>query len=144
MQDKCIIRNINEICNISDKYIIKRINEERLPILRNHVPLFYILSGDGTPLLFNEIANIWKISKSSLSDIIVKYENQGLIKKCSCSKDKRSVYISLTPEANIIKEKLYEIEDEFLNLLQKNFDKDQWNAFENDIEKALSNLEKML
>ncbi|MGK0468555.1 MarR family transcriptional regulator [Clostridium sp.] len=144
MQDKCIIRKIKEICNISDKYIIKRINEERLPILRNHVTLFYILSGDGTPLLFNEIAKMWKISKSSLSDIIVKYENQGLIKKCSCSEDKRSIYISLTPEANIIKEKLYGIEDEFLNLLQKNFDKDQWNTFENDIEKALSNLEKML
>ncbi|MGV8984553.1 MarR family transcriptional regulator [Clostridium sp.] len=144
MQDKCIIRKINDICNISDKYIIKRINEERLPILRNHVPLFYILSGDGTPLLFNEIAKKWKISKSSLSDIIVKYENQGLIKKCSCSEDKRSVYISLTPEANIIKKKLYEIEDEFLNLLQKNFGKDQWNIFENDIEKALSNLERML
>ena len=144
MQDKCIIRKINKICNISDKYIIKRINEERLPILRNHVPLFYILSGDGTPLLFNEIANIWKISKSSLSDIIVKYENQGLIKKCCCSEDKRSVYISLTPEANIIKEKLYEIEDEFFNLLRKNFDKDQWNTFENDIEKALSNIERIL
>lgn len=144
MQDKCIIRKINSISDISDKYIIKRIKEEGLPILRNHIPLFYILSGDGTPLIFNEIANIWNISKSSLSDIIAKYESQGLIKKCSCSEDKRSVYISLTPKATIIKKKLCEIEDEFLNLLLKNFDKDQWNTFENDIDKALSNIERTL
>ena len=115
-----------------------------MPILRNHIPLFYILSDDGTPLIFNEIANIWNISKSSLSDIITKYENQGLIKKCSCSEDKRSVYISLTPEATIIKKKLCEIEDEFLNLLLKNFDKDQWNTFEDDIDKALRNIERTL
>lgn len=144
MKDKCIVGKINQICNISNKYSIKRINEENLPILRNHIPLFYILSSDGMPLLFNEIASIWNISKSSLSDIIVKYENQGLIKKCSCSEDKRSIYISLTPEAVIIKEKLYEIERDFLNLLLKNFDKDQRNIFENDIDKALSNIEKML
>lgn len=144
MQDKCIIRKISDISDISNKYIIKRIKEERLPILRNHIPLFYILSDDGTPLIFNEIANIWNISKSSLSDIITKYENQGLIKKCSCSEDKRSVYISLTPEATIIKKKLCEIEDEFLNLLLKNFDKDQWNTFEDDIDKALRNIERTL
>jgi DNA-binding MarR family transcriptional regulator len=144
VKDKCIVAKINAICNISDKYAIKRINEERLPILRNHIPLFLILAGDGTPLLFNEIANIWEISKSSLSDIILKYENQGLIKKCSCSEDKRSVYISLTPEAVIIKEKLYEIEDEFLKLLLNNFDEDQRNTFEKDIDKALSNLERLL
>lgn len=144
MKEKCIVSKINEICNISDKYIIKRINEEKLSILRNHVPLFYILSGDGTPLLFNEISNIWNISKSSLSDIIVKYEKQGLIKKCSCSQDKRSVYISLTPEAVIIKKKLYAIEEEFLNALLKNFDEDERNVFEKDIDKVLSNIKTML
>ncbi|MCB2290158.1 winged helix DNA-binding protein [Clostridium sp. CS001] len=144
MEYKCIIRKINDICNVYDKYIVKRINEERLPILMNHIPLFYILSADGTPLIFNEIANIWKISKSSLSDIIVKYEKLGLIKKCCCSEDKRSVYISLTPEAAIIKEKLREIEDEVRDLLLKDFDKNQRNTFENDIDKALSNIEKIL
>jgi DNA-binding MarR family transcriptional regulator len=144
MKDKCIMGKINTICDISHKYAMKRINEEKLPVLRNHAPLFYILPGDGTPLLFNEIANIWKISKSSLSDIVVKYENQGLIKKCSCSEDKRSVYISLTPEAVIIKEKLYGIQDEFLNLLLNTFDEDQRDTFEKDMDKALSNLETLL
>lgn len=143
MKRQCIIGKINKICTISDKYIIKRINEERLPILKNHIPLFYILPQDGTALLFNEIANMWKISKSSLSDIIVKYENQGLIKKCICSEDKRSVYISLTPEALYIKEKLDKIEEEFLDLLLSNFDKNTKSIFEDIMDKALKNIEGM-
>lgn len=144
MKHKCIIGKIDKICSISDRYIAKRIKEEDLPILRNHISLFYILPEDGTALLFNEIANMWEISKSSLSDIIAKYENQGLVKKCCCFQDKRSVYISLTPKALYIKEKLDEIENEFLDLLLKNFSKSERDVFENNIDKALHNLEDLL
>ena len=88
MNKGCILGKINQINSISNKFIAKKIKEENLPILLNHVPLFYILPEDGTTMIFNEIASIWEISKSSLSDIINKYENQGLIKKCDCSEDK--------------------------------------------------------
>ncbi len=144
MKSKCIISKINDINTSSTKFVIKRINEERLPILQNHASLFYILPEDGSKLLFNEIANIWKISKSSLSDIINKYESQGLVQKCTCAEDKRSVYISLTSEALYIKEKLQNMESEFLDLLLSDFDKNQREIFEDNIDKALDNLRKML
>lgn len=143
MKYKCVIGKINKICSISDRYMSKRIKEENLSILRNHIPLFYILPDDGTPLLFNEVASLWEISKSSLSDIVAKYEGQGLVKKCCCFEDKRSIYISLTPKAIYIKEKLGEIENEFLDSLLKNFDKNERNAFEDNIDKALINVEKL-
>jgi DNA-binding MarR family transcriptional regulator len=95
-------------------------------------------------MIFNEIANIWDISKSSLSDIINKYEAQGLIKKCVCSEDKRCVYISLAPEALYIKQKLQSIEEEFLNSMLKDFDKNARQIFEDNIDKVLINIEKML
>lgn len=140
-----IIEKINQISSIYDKFILNRINEEKLPILKNHAPLFKILSKNGEYLLFNQIADIWKISKSSLSDIINKYEKQGLIKKCICSKDKRRIYISLTPEAIHIKDKLNEMEDEFLNsLLDDDFNKEQGNIFEHNIDRVLDNVKKIL
>lgn len=144
MKGKCIISKINDINAYSIKFVIKRINEERLPILQNHTSLFHILPEDGTTLLFNEIASIWEISKSSLSDIINKYENQGLIKKCTCSEDKRSVHISLTSEGLLMKQKLESIEPEFLDLLLSGFDSDQRRIFEDNIDKALKNIRKML
>ena len=95
-------------------------------------------------MLFNEIASTWKISKSSLSDIINKYESQGLINKCMCSEDKRSVYISLTPEAVVIKQKLQVMEREFLDIILKDFGEDEKKVFEDNIDKALKNIIKML
>lgn len=144
MKKGCILGKINEINSISNKFIAKKIKEEGLPILQNHIPLFYILPEDGSTMIFNEIANIWQISKSSLSDIINKYENQGLVNKDSCSEDKRSVYISLKPEALYIRQKLESIEKEFLILMLKNFSQNEQQDFEENIDKALLNIEKML
>lgn len=144
MRNNCIIGKINKISEASNKFITKKIKDEQLPILQNHAPLFDILPEDGSKLLFNEIANKWKISKSSLSDIINKYEGQGLINKCVCNEDKRSVYVSLTPEAVYIKQKLRCMENEFLNLLLNDFDDTQRKFFEDHIDKALENIIKML
>lgn len=144
MKSKCIISKINKISEASDKYLLKKIKNEQLPILLNHAVLFDILPEDGSSLLFNEVASIWKISKSSLSDIINKYESQGFIKKCVCNEDKRSVYISLTTEAIPIKQRLAELEREFLDLLLKDFSVDQRKVFESNIDDALNNIIKML
>ena len=110
MRDLCIIGKIEEIELISHRYMEKRIKEENLPILKNHIPLFYILPENGDKMLFNALAKSWGISKSSLSEMIVKYENIGLIKKCVCEADRRSVYISLLPDAVKIKRILQQIQ----------------------------------
>ena len=144
MKSKCIVGKMNIIVEASNKFLTKKIKDERLPILQNHITLFDILPEDGSKLLFNEIASIWRISKSSLSDIINKYESQGLINKCMCCEDKRSVYISLTPEAVVIKQKLQVMEREFLDIILEDFDEGQKTILEDNIEKALKNIIKML
>ena len=140
MRRECILGKIKTISLQSDKFLNKRIKEENLPILRNHIPLFYILPYNGEKLLFNELAKAWDISKSSLSDIVNKYEAMNLVSKCSCSNEKRSVYISLTKEALYIKDKLDEIEDEFLDKLLEKFTKEEREIFEIYIKKSLSNI----
>lgn len=144
MEEKCVVHNISEINTIISKYITKRIKEENLSILQNHVPIFFILPKDGSPLIFNEIAKTWKISKSSLSDIINKYEKQGLLNKHVCMDDKRSVYISLTDEAILVREKLENIEADILELMLKDFDANKKQEFEKNINQCLINARKML
>ena len=75
MELGCIFSYINKIGAISNKFLAKRIKEEGLPILQNHSLLFYILPKDKSQLLFSEIVERGKISKSSVSDIINKYED---------------------------------------------------------------------
>ncbi len=144
MEEKCAIHNISEINNAACKYITKRIKEENLSILQNHVPIFFILPKDGSSLIFNEIAKIWNISKSSLSDIINKYEKQGLLIKNVCMDDKRSICISLTEEAILVREKLENIEAEILEIMLKDFDDNKKHDFEKNITQCLNNIRKML
>lgn len=144
MKKKCIIGKLNALNEASNKFVIKKLKDEQIAILQNHSMLFEILPEDGSKLLFNEIASIWKISKSSLSDIINKYESQGLINKCVCSEDKRSAYISLTTEGLYIKERLKTMDKEFLEILLKDFDEEQRKVFEDNMDKALNNIIKML
>ncbi|WP_459480034.1 MarR family winged helix-turn-helix transcriptional regulator [Clostridium saccharoperbutylacetonicum] len=144
MKKKCIIGKLNALNEASNKFVIKKLKDEQIAILQNHSMLFEILPEDGSKLLFNEIASIWKISKSSLSDIINKYESQGLINKCVCSEDKRSAYISLTTEGLYIKKKLKTMDKEFLEILLKDFDEEQRKVFEDNMDKALNNIIKML
>lgn len=143
MNEKCIMGKINTISEISDKFMVKKLKSEGLPILQNHITLFHILPEDGSELLFNEVASIWRISKSSLSDIINKYENQGLIEKCECRADKRSVHIRLTQKAIPIKRKILKLEKEFRSLLLKDFTDEQKEIFEYNIDNILNNIKEM-
>lgn len=144
MDKKCIMGKIHMISETFDKFMIKKIKAEGLPILQNHITLFHILPEDGSKLLFNDVVRIWKISKSSLSDIINKYENQGLINKCECHEDRRSIYIRLTEDAMPIKRRILELEEEFRNALLENFTQEERSVFEYNINSALNNIKKML
>ncbi|MGL6058063.1 MAG: MarR family winged helix-turn-helix transcriptional regulator [Culicoidibacterales bacterium] len=140
MKNECIVGKINTISTQADKFFVKRIKAENLPILRNHIALFYLLPENGEKMLFNELAKQWDISKSSLSDIINKYESLGLVTKCSCNDDKRTIYLSLTPQAFTIKAKLDQIEAEFLERLLQSFSSEERTIFEMYIKKAINNL----
>lgn len=139
MRKLCVIGKIKNISSCSDRYLEQRIKEENLPILKNHIPLFYYLPEDGSKILFNELAKRWKISKSSLSDIVSKYESLGLIERLSCPDDKRTVYLRLTKDALIIKEKIDSFEKGFLDKVLTDFSKEERETFENLIQKVLNN-----
>lgn len=144
MKQGCILGKLSEIHTYLYKFIVRKIKEENIPILQNHMPLFFILPEDGSAMIFNEISNIWDISKSSLSDIINKYETQGLIKKTICEEDKRSVYVSLEPPGFVIKQKLSQMESEFLDAMLDSFDSDKKQFFQETVDEALISIKKHL
>ena len=139
MKSECVVTKLKYISSNSDKYMIKRIKEEGLPILNNHVPLFYILSSDNKGFLFNEVADIWNLSKSSLSDIVNKYHKSGLVEKHICTEDRRTVYISLTKEGNEIKIELDKLKEEFLELIMATLNSSSRDEFDKFIDQILKN-----
>lgn len=137
MKQKCIIGKIREISFVAEKFLIKRIKEEKLPVLINHISLFYILPESGEKVFFNDLAKEWCISKSSLSDIVSKYQALGYVDKSTCCQDKRAVYVLITEEGIRIKKMLINFEAEFLKMLLKDFEDEECKDFEKYIDKAL-------
>ncbi|MDP5276044.1 MarR family winged helix-turn-helix transcriptional regulator [Chengkuizengella axinellae] len=144
MRHESLLGKINEINSSSSSYISKRLKEENFPLLRNHLPLFFILPHNGEMMQFNEIASNWNISKSSLSDVLAKYEELGFIKKSQCDSDKRITNIGLTQEAYPILDKLKKIGTDLINILLSDFETEDREIFETYINKVISNIDKAL
>lgn len=139
MKYECVTGKMRDINSNAEKFFNKRIDEERMPILINHIPLFYILSFNNERILFNDLSKEWGISKSSLSDIVNKYQKIGFVNKCSSSDDKRLIYLSLTEEGAKVKDMLGKFELELLELLFSDFDAHEREIFEKRIDHILRN-----
>ena len=139
MSNKCVLGSLRQISAASDKFITMKIKEHDLPVLKNHILLFYILPEDGSVVFFNELATKWDISKSSLSDILSKYSKLGYINKCECSEDKRAVYISLTAEGIKISKLVKSVEKEFKEILYSQLELKEQSDFEEIITKLVEN-----
>jgi Transcriptional regulators len=82
-----------------------------------------------TALLPSELAALTKIKTQSMSQILNKLDGYGIITRTPSEKDKRKVYISLTPFG---REKVE----------QTKYDREEW--LKNVIEKSLTDSEKEL
>ncbi|MCH4889234.1 winged helix DNA-binding protein [Acidaminobacter sp. JC074] len=114
MEARCLIGVFRQISKELDKQLKRRINQEDLPVLVSHISLFYILPSNGDHIAFNQLTDRWEISKSSLSDILKRYEEIGVIYRIGCPYDKRVVNFGMTDKGMAIRDKLNQIEDELL------------------------------
>lgn len=138
MDHTCFVGEMSKLSLQIDKYISKRIKEENLPILKNHIPLFYILKAVDNKIVFNDLMKQWGISKSSLSDIVNKYVKLGIISKCECADDKRSVYIVGSEQVYEIHARLNAIELEILGHLFDGVSDDHQEIFVNIVRQTLA------
>lgn len=134
----CVIGKINHMNKLAEDYVNQRLKEIQCPVLRSHVHLFYILPESGEKMKFQDLVDVWGVSKSSASEVIVKYENMGLIEKCACGEDKRSVFVSLKPEAVALKRQFEKIEQEFLELILSDLTEVEKELFSAFLDRAIS------
>jgi DNA-binding MarR family transcriptional regulator len=71
-------------------------------------------------LLPTDLANLTKVKTQSMSHILNKLEEQGVIKRTPSKDDKRKVYISITPAGKKIVEKVrYEWDEWLKGIIEK-------------------------
>ena len=80
-------------------------------------------------LLPTELASLTRVKTQTMSQILKKMEEQGIIKRTPSKDDKRKVFVSLTPSGRKLVEKV-------------RYDKDEW--LKGAVEKSLTDKEKEL
>ena len=80
-------------------------------------------------LLPTELASLTRVKTQTMSQILKKMEEQGIIKRTPSKDDKRKVFLSLTPSGRKLVEKV-------------RYDKDEW--LKGAVEKSLTDKEKEL
>lgn len=112
----CVLGIMYHISAQFDEFVKKELKKRDIPIQGKHSGLFMILFNFNNRLEFKEIADKWIKSKSTLCDIVSKYEELGLVEREQCSLDKRNVYIKLTPKGM---EYAKELDDMAITYLEK-------------------------
>lgn len=140
MGSKCVISSIRNISGMVEKFIVQEVKKMDYPISKNHILLFYLLPGQGQMMVFNVLCSKWGISKSSLSDIVNKYVDLGLVEKHECRDDKRVTFIQLTPEGDTLRNKLIDIEEDFKKKIYKGLDVDEQKTFESLVSQVEDNI----
>ena len=101
--------------------------------------LIYIFK-NGT-MLPTDLAALTRISTPSMSQILRKMEEQGIVKRTPSTTDKRKVYVSLTESGNALVEQVKDHKNEYLkNLLETKLSEAERKL----LERALPVLNKLI
>ncbi len=112
------------------EYLKKELKKREIPINGNHIGFFIILADFNNKLEFKEIAEIARKSKSSLCDIVDRYEDQGLAQREHSSANKKTVYVKLTSEGLKYSREIKEITDQYFDKITRNLNEKQIKEIE--------------
>ncbi len=132
----CFVGDINLLTETTKNFINEKFEKYSIEILPKDVIIFYYLSNKEK--MFNELQSEIKFSKSTLSDAIKRYEKKGLVKKSSCTCDKRKLYLSLTSKGEEMFEKIQIIDEEYENFIIDKIDCNELTNFQNILKKIVS------
>ncbi len=105
-------------------------------MLPKDVIIFNTLSGQYKK--FNQLQEEIGFSKSTLSDAIKRYQEKGLIKKTTCPKDKRNLYLSLTEEGEEMFKKITIIDEEYVEFIKEKINCEDFLNFQKILNEIVS------
>lgn len=93
-------------------------------------------------LTIKEIAKSTGLAKTSLTSMLDRMEQAGLVEKLCNDADKRSTMIKLTNKTLQLEKEYNKISNQMSNIYYKNFKPNEIEQFENYLRRILSNLEE--
>jgi DNA-binding MarR family transcriptional regulator len=103
--------------------------------------ILYVLWEYGK-LSFSDVGKYTSLAKTTLTSMIDRMEESGLVERVPDKEDRRQIYISITEKAKKHRQKYDKVSDEMNALFYKGFSADEIRRLETMLEKIIANLEE--
>ena len=133
---------INQIQKISSRKFNEILKEKNIDEFNGSQGVILYSLWNNKELTIKEIGKITGLAKTSLTSMLDRMEEKGLIRRKDNSEDKRSIKIMLTDKAKELEKDYNDISNKMSNTFYKNFSDKEINEIENYLERIISNLEE--
>lgn len=133
---------INQIQKISSRKFNELLKEKNIDEFNGSQGVILYSLWNNKELTIQEIGKITGLAKTSLTSMLDRMEEKGLIRRKDNSEDKRSIKIMLTDKAKELEKDYNDISNKMSNIFYKNFSDKEINEIENYLERIISNLEE--
>ena len=133
---------INQIQKISSRKWNELLKEKNIDEFNGSQGVILYSLWNNKELTIKEIGKITGLAKTSLTSMLDRMEEKGLIRRKDNSEDKRSIKIMLTDKAKELEKDYNDISNKMSNIFYKNFSDKEINEIENYLERIISNLEE--
>ena len=133
---------INQIQKISSRKFNELLKEKNIDESNGSQGVILYSLWNNKELTIKEIGKITGLAKTSLTSMLDRMEEKGLIRRKDNSEDKRSIKIMLTDKAKELEKDYNDISNKMSNIFYKNFSDKEINEIENYLERIISNLEE--
>lgn len=133
---------INQIQKISSRKFNELLKEKNIDEFNGSQGVILYSLWNNKELTIKEIGKITGLAKTSLTSMLDRMEEKGLIRRKDNSEDKRSIKIMLTDKVKELEKDYNDISNKMSNIFYKNFSDKEINEIENYLERIISNLEE--
>ena len=133
---------INQIQKISSRKFNELLKEKNIDEFNGSQGVILYSLWNNKELTIKEIGKITGLAKTSLTSMLDRMEEKGLIRRKDNSEDKRSIKIMLTDKAKELEKDYNDISNKMSNTFYKNFSDKEIKEIENYLERIISNLEE--
>jgi MarR family transcriptional regulator, organic hydroperoxide resistance regulator len=101
--------------------------------------LFALWKGDG--IAIRELADRTKLQKSTLTSMLDRLEQDGLISRRPSADDRRVILVFLAQDHVVIRDLFLQVSHEMIDVFYAGFSQDEINVFEEKLKKIIKNLQ---
>ncbi len=134
---------VSRIQKICGRVFEKLLRKNRLDAFNGAQGRILYVLWEYEKLSFSELGRYTSLAKTTLTSMIDRMENNGLVERIPDKEDRRQIYVSITEKARKYRQKYNKVSDEMNAIFYKGFKPEEIQQLDAMLERVLTNLEEV-